>query len=359
MKIFFQSFVKSFYRENAGAILFFLILLIFIVGDLNGAGLVDYHYALIIGLLGNTNFLLLVFFLWFLYTRKCISFVSNVLYKPEYTFLHIFNNFSKAKRFGFFLFTEVLLLLPILLYAILIIVIGWQQHFYFATMLVLGYIVLLCIVAATIPTCLLNNLERKTVRSSPQKQWGASFYPVILIRSVPKFLWLGIKIFTCGMLYGTAKNNTIHDYDAGMVFWLFNFGIIANGVIVYRIREFEETYLSFYRGAPVSLLKRSLEYSLVFFILLIPEFITLAKLVPVHLHYSDAANFALCSYSLLLLMNSITFLHRFRMKTYLKIILLIACMQFFFLIFGALTTLYLLFFILAMVFFVIGYYRFE
>lgn len=355
MKILFRSLVISFYKENAGAILFFLTLLIFIVGDFHGAGVVAYHYSLIIGLLGSPDFLLLVFFLWFVYARKCFSFVSNVLYKPEYSFLHILNNVSKGKRFALFLFIECCLLLPILLYAILIIAIGWQQHFYLATMLVSCYLVLLCVVAATRHVYLLNDTERKTIPAI----WGASFYPVILLRSVPPFLWLGIKIFTCIVLYGTARNNTITQYDPGTVFWLFNFGIFANGIIVYRIRAFEERYLSFYRGEAVPLFKRFLEYSLVYFILLIPEFIIIGKLIPVHLHYRDALNFALCSYGLVLLMNSITFLRRCSMKTYLKIVLLIACIQFLFLIFGALTLLYVLFFILAITFFVIGYYRFE
>jgi hypothetical protein len=355
MKILFQSLVKSFYRENAGAILFFLTLLIFIVGDFHGAGVVAYHYSLITGLLGSPDFLLLVCFLWFVYARKCISFVSGILYKPEYAFLHIYNNFSKLKRFRLFLFVEFLLLLPVLLYAILIVVIGWQQHFYAAVTFVAGYLLVLCITAALRHVYILNNAERKTVRPLLR----ASFYPVILLKSVPKFLWLGIKLFTCIVLYGTAKNNTVTVYDPGTVFWLFNFGIIANGVLVYRIRTFEEKYLLFYRGAAVSLSKRLLEYSLVYFILLIPEFIILLKLTPVHLHYHDAINFALCSYGLLLFMNSITFLHPFSMKTYLKIVLLIAVVQFFFLIFAALTALYLIFFVLAIVIFMIGYYRFS
>ena len=355
MKILFQSLVRSFYRENAGAILFFLTLLIFIVGDFHGAGVVAYHYSLIIGLLGSLDFLLLVFLLWFVYARKCISFVSGILYKPEYGFLHIFNHFSTLKRFRLFLFVEILLLLPILLYAILIIVIGWQQHFYLPVILVAGYLLLLSVSAALWHLYILNNTEKKTAPSL----LPASFYPVILLKSVPAFLWLGIKVFTCIVLYGTAKNNTSTVYDPGTVFWLFNFGIIANGVIIYRIRTFEEKYLSFYRGAPVSLTKRLLEYSLVYFVLLIPEFITIIWLTPVHLHYPDAINFALCSYSLLLLMNSITFLHPFSMKTYLKIVLLIAVIQFFFLIFAALMMLYLIFFVLAVVIFMIGYHRFS
>ncbi|PSL50290.1 hypothetical protein CLV51_1011634 [Chitinophaga niastensis] len=364
-RILFQSLIKSFYRENAGAILFFITMLFLIVAPTHGAGLIAYHHSLIIGLLQSNTFLLLVFFVWLLYTRKCVAFVADVLGKPEYTFIHIFNYLGKAKRFRLFFFVEVCLLMPVLLYAALIIIVGWQQHFYFAAMLVLGYTLLLCTASTVRHVYLLNNLERKTQLSSKKAKWISkllSVYPVILIQSVAnnqKFLWLGIKVFTCGILYGIAQNNTIAQYDAGSVFWFFNFGIIANGVLVFRTREFEETYLAFYRGAPVSLLKRFLGYSLVCFMLLFPEFITIGMLVPVHLHYSDAISFALGSYSLVLLMNSITFLHRFSMKTYLKIVLLITCIQFIFLVFAALTALYLLFFILAVICFMVGYYKFE
>lgn len=357
--------VKSFYRENAGALLFFSTMLFFVVGDFHGAGIVEYHYSLISGLLQGNNFLLLVFFAWFIYARKCVAFVSGVLYNPAYAFLHIFNYLSKAKRFALFLFVAICLLLPMLLYAILIIAVGWHLHLYFTTMLVAGYIVLLCVASAGRHVYLLHNIERKTPLPLKKAKWVSrltAVYPAILIRFVTdkqKIIWLGIKVFTCGVLYGAARNNTLTQYEFGPVFLLANFGIIANSVLVYRTRAFETTYLAFYRGAAISLPKRLLEYALVWFILLLPEFITIGMLTPAHLHPGDAIRFALSSYSLVLLMYSITFIRRFSMRSYLKIILLLACIQFAFLITAALTTLCLLFFILAAICFVTGYYRFE
>ena len=172
-------------------------------------------------------------------------------------------------------------------------------------------------------------------------------------------IWLGIKVFTCGTLYLIARNNRLTPSDIGTVFLFFNFGIIGNGIILYRIREFEETQLRFYRGAPISLLKRFLQYSLVYFILLIPEFIIAAILAPDYLPYIDAINFALCGYSLLLLMNTIMFLQDFSMRDYLKIILLVFSVQYIFILAELLNFLYLFFFILSFVLFLLSYYRFE
>jgi len=364
-RILFQSLVKSFYRENAGAFLFFFTVLFFIVGDFHGAGIIEYHYSLITGILENNYFLLFVCFAWLLYARKCATYVSEILYKPEYAFLHILNYLGKTKRYALFFFTALLLLLPVLLYACLIIIVGWKRHFYATAILLVTYLVLLCAVSAARHVHQLNSQERIITPPAKKVSWLTQLlttYPLVLIRFIAHkqlFVWLGIKIFTCGILYAISRNNTLSSYDFSSVFWFFNFGIIANGILVYRIREFETSHLAFYRGVPVSLPKRLLEYSLVYFMLLLPELITLSKLVPVHLHYRDAGSFALSSYSLLLFLHSITFLRRFSMSTYLKIVLLIACIQFIFLIFASLTLLSLLFFLLAILLFLFRYYRFE
>lgn len=362
-RILFQSLVKSFYRENAGALFFFFTILFFIVGDFHGAGIIEYHYSLITGMLENTYFLLFVCFVWLLYARKCAAHVTGILYRPEYAFLHILNYLNKAKRYSLFFFTAVLLLIPVLLYACLIIIVSWKRQFYTSAIGVGLYLVLLCAAMAARHVHQLNNLENITVRPVKKAGWLTRLlatYPVVLLRFVAhkqRFVWLGIKLFTCGILYAISRNNTLTTYDFSTVFWFFNFGIIANGILVYRIREFETSYLTFYRSLAVSLPKRLQEYALVYFALLLPEFITLGKLVPVHLHYNDAAGFALSSFSLLLLLHSITFLHRFSMNAYLRIVLLIAVIQFIFLIFSSLILLSLLFLLLAILLFMFRYYK--
>jgi hypothetical protein len=162
------------------------------------------------------------------------------------------------------------------------------------------------------------------------------------------------------VLYGIALNNTTpDDYETVSLFLFFNFGVLANGVIVFGLREFEETRLFFYRAAPVPLLRRLAGYALVYFVLLIPEFITAALLVPIHLHHGDALLFSLCAYGLVLLMNGITFLGNFSRKEYLFLLLMVFCVEYIFL--GGIGLLLLcgLLFAAAIVAFWAGYYRFE
>lgn len=364
-KILFRSFVKPFYRENAAFFVFVFTVMFYIVGMVDGAGLFEYHQTLVTGMLKNYGFLLFVFAAWFLYTRKIVAFITGVMHRPEYTFLCIYNCLDKAKQFTLFFLIEVWLLLPVLLYSVFIVITGWRQHLYLPVLLVVVFLLLLCFLAALRHVYVLNNLYKKPVLPRIKvKGWLelSSAYPVILLRFVAnqqKIMWIGLKVFTCSLLYLIARNNTLSSSDIHLTFLFFNFGVFANGVLVFRIREFEETYLTFYRGVPVSLLKRLLEYALVYFILLLPEFITAGLLAPVHLQYSDAIQFSLCGYSLLLLMNSITFLQSFSAKEYLPVLLLIFSIQYIFLMAVGLTFLYLLLLVFAIVLFLRGYYKGE
>lgn len=358
-KIVFRSLVKPFYRENL-SILFFLFILMFgVVGEADGGELFAYHYSLALGLLQN-NYSWLVFTSWLLYTRKFTGFVSGLLRQPQYGFMTIYNNLDKTRRFRLFLLVEAWLMLPVLLYAVFLTVIGCIRHLYLPVAMVLTCLLLLCAVAAAWHAYLLSHLHKDRLIWFRLRL--SSAYELVLLRYVAhkqRIFWVGLKLFTCGVLYMIALNNTAADYDPVFPFLFFNFGILGNGVIVHGIREFEETYLSFYRGAAVPLLKRLAEYSLVYFVLLIPEFITASLLVPVHLHYSDAILFSLCGYSLVLLMHGITYLRHFGRKEYLVLLLMIFSVQYFFLAGIGLGPMALVLSTAAVLTFWIGYYRFE
>ena len=348
-----------------GIFIFIFSMMFFIVNQQSNAGLYAYHYSLVTGMLSNYSFLFFVLFIWLLYTRKCVAFVSDILAKPEYSFLHIFNCLTKSKKIRLFFFVEVWLLMPILLYSVFIFFTGLPQHFYVPLLIVISFLVFLCVAPAMWYVYVLNNPQKFQLFFKLKFMSLlilTTTYQVILLKfifSKQKTIWIGIKIFACGILYLVARNNISTEYDGSLTFIFFNFGILANGVIVYRIREFEELYLTFYRGLPITLLKRLFAYLLFYFILLIPEILTVIILTPNHLYCIDAINFSLCSYSLLLLMNSITFLQNFSMKDYLKILLVIFCVEYIFLMTCGLTLLYGLFFILAITFFLKAFYKFE
>ncbi|MEO7984522.1 MAG: hypothetical protein ABI688_10610, partial [Bacteroidota bacterium] len=147
-KILFQSVVKPFYRENAGVFVFVFTIMFYIVGMVDGAGLLEYHRILITAMLGNYGFLLIVFVAWFFYARKCMVFVSTRFHQPEYSFMYIYNCLGKTRQFTLFLLVVTWLMLPVLLYSIFIFIMGWRQHFYLSTVFVAGFLLLLCIVSS-------------------------------------------------------------------------------------------------------------------------------------------------------------------------------------------------------------------
>ncbi len=161
------------------------------------------------------------------------------------------------------------------------------------------------------------------------------------------------------ILYLVARNNSAADNDMTMAFIFYTFGLLSNGVLIFRVRNFEETYLHFYRSLPVLLTKRLLQYALVFFICLIPELVTAITLVPAHLDSKQAVDLIGCGFSLLLLMTSITFLSSFKMKEYIKILLLLFFIECIFFIASGLLILNLLFLIAAVIIFRKHYYEFE
>jgi len=364
-RILFQTLVKPFYKENAVVFVLIFTGMFYAVGSVDGAGLFAFHYSLALGMLKSNIFLLLVFTTWLFYIRKCVVFVSSVLRDPHYTFLHIYNYLSSFKRFQLFFFVHVGLLMPVFLYLLFIAFVGWHEHLYVQTMSSIIYVLIACISMAIWNVYALGNPGKKTIYPVfrlLRNFSAASSYPFILIRFIAvtkKFTWIVVKVVTCVPLYLIARNNTLTCSDIILLFLFFNFGILTNGIFVCKTREFEETYLSFYRGLPVSLLKRFLQYTLVYFIVLIPEFITLIILTPFHLHYFYATSFFLCSFSLLLLLNSISFLHDFNINGYLGIFSLVLLLQYIFIIAVGFSFLYLLFFISAISLFIAGYYKYE
>lgn len=365
INLFSRVFVKPFYNENAGSLVLIYTLMFFVVSTVDGAGLYAYHYSLVTSMLNSPVVYFLVFGLWFLYARKCAAFINSIVHSPHHSFLSIFNSLPAGKRFFLFLFAEACLMLPLLSYAVFIGYVGCHQHLYLSTVFVVLYLLFLCIAMAVRHVYALQNPETEVTVSSGKTNTRIrllSRYPFILLSFVAKentAIWLGIKIYSCGVLYLIARYNTATDYDTLIAFLFFNFGVLTNGVLVYLIRQYEEVFLSFYKSLPVPLIARFGNYALLFAFLLLPEFITALSLMPVHLHVADAFSFCFCAYSLLLLMNSFLFLSDFSTKEFAVVLAGVFCVQYILIPMAGYLSLSILFFMAAVAIFFTRYYRFE
>ncbi len=362
--ILYKSFVKPFYRLHTGFFIFLFIVLFGAVGVVDGAGLFDYHYSLIRAMLINPFIFLLVLLVWLLYAKKCEQFILNTLRKPEYSFLYMFSILDRKSLFGLLIFVQVLLFLPIISYALIICIAGIYLKAYLACSILIIYIFSICLLSASWYLYQIMNPGKHVVAKimSFQKNSHEVPYWSFLIRFIlrnKKLIFTGIKIFSCGILFGMLKNQMGTDYGLDMIILFFSIGILGHGLLIHQIRELEETRCTFYRAVPISLFKRFIQYAIFYLILLVPEIFTISLLTPKHLNYSDALLFVLFSYSLLLFMHSLLFIKFFPMKEYLKIILCLFMIIYCSVLMSSFPWLCLFLFLSSVTIFRTSYYRYE
>jgi hypothetical protein len=359
-----RSFVKPYYRQHAGFFIFIFIIFFGVVGVVDGAGILAFHYSLIRSILVNPSLLLLLLFLWTLYAKKCEQSILNVLWRPAFSFLNILSLLEKKILYRQMFAVQVLLFLPVIVYAIVICIVGIYHHVYIAGGIIFLFITSICLLSVKWYLYVILNPGLFTGLKSPVPSFKSteSAYWILFIRFIGKYkklFFAGIKLFNCGILYGMLVNQTGTRSETDMIILFYCLSILGHGLLIHQLRELEETKLTFYRSLPISLFKRFIQYVILYFILLLPEIITLGALTPKYLHYQYAFQLIFFGFSILLFLNSLLFIQFFSMKQYLKIILCI-----FFLIYLSVLTgyffLFCIFLFLASGYIFFGrYYQYE
>jgi hypothetical protein len=362
------TLVRPYYRQNTSFFLF-LIILMFSFSSLVSHDPLQYHYHLILGMLQIRAVFLMVFFAWFIYLAQCARFVIFLLQDdPRYHFLNMLRLAGNGKAFCLLLLVQLWLSLPISSYSLAITGVAIYRGWWGMAILVPAYILVLCGLGAC--WCLFHlrhpgralapwpsfnriDLFRRIVQSAKKRYWH--FFTGYILHE-RKSLFMGIKIFSCGALYLLLKDLGPDDYDLRMPILFYSFGIFTHGVLIYRFRELEENRLVFYQGLPVTLSSRFGQYGLLYFLLFIPELLTIICLLPRPLYTRDAISFAAYGYSLLLLLNSILFAGALKMGEYVRLIFIIFLLQYGFVLADALTWLTALFVTVACCLFFRGYY---
>ena len=329
-RILVKSLIWPFYRQNAGQLVFIFILFFGAVGELEGTQkytgpLYQFHYqyALIVGMLSSRALFGLVLLAWFVYTEKCVRFVLSAWQQPDYSFLNLLNRLSPKTTFRLLCQLQFLLFLPIGIYSLAIIGVAAYKGWYLSGLMVIGYMLLVCLLAVARYRYQWRHPGRKSWNWLPSLP-GPIHYWKFLIEYLfrqHRLLLAGIKIVSCGLLYLSVLTLSENNYDLRMPTLLYGIGILGHSILVYKIRELEERALLFYRGLPVTLPARLVQVGLLYGVLLIPEMVTLVLLTPVPLHRTDASRLLLSGYSLLLLLNSLLFIAPFSIRMFLKIVL--------------------------------------
>ena len=321
-----RSIVTPFYRQNAG---FFMFLFLVFFGVVAPSQQLAYHYALILGLLDAPVFLGIVLLTWFLYALKCSNWVTASLQSPEFSFLYLLSRLDKSGVFLSWLAAQIILFLPVSLYALAVSGVALHTGRYGVALLVQTYIILLCVAGAARYKSLLYSRDERTrsllsFASHRQGLPPAAPYWSFFIRYFfhsNKALLLGLKASGCLILWLllTAQGPCFYAYDIRMPFLIYSLVLFGHGVLIYRCRELEEKRLRFYRGLPVSWTSRFFQMMILYFGLLLPEMLTIGWLTPACIRLKDAFGFILSGYSVLLLLHSVLKIATLKMGDFLKL----------------------------------------
>ncbi|HVW60597.1 MAG TPA: hypothetical protein VHC48_11190 [Puia sp.] len=331
--VLFKSIVKTYYRQNAGLLAFLFFFTVLAVGRANDVGLLEYHYSLMKGILTDTSFLCVVLAAWSVYAWKCASFVAFILQRREFSFLSVLSLRDAGQVYWLLLFVQGMLFLPVSLYALIMLAVGFHAHWYASTVVVLVYILAVCGISAGWYLRLLYvpgmGAGRRMIgiggwsrpgRLSPGRLRSYRTFLIRYVLTTRKTLLLVIKLYSCGVLYLILAGGAPDRYDMQMILLFYSFGLLGHGVLIYLIKRMEVSRLDFYRGMAVSLWQRFIGYGWFYLLLLTPEIVTMGLLTPGSLRYTDAFLLVLWSYSILLFLNSLQLYVFSRMMDYLKVV---------------------------------------
>lgn len=357
-----SSIVKPFYRQNAGLLCFVYYIMLLTPGQANGVGAVDYHYSLIRGMLGSYSFLMVVHALWIAYAIRCCQFVVRTLQQPEYTYLYMLALVDRRRLLSILLQAHVMIFLPVLTYVLIIIYVGYPDHFYLSTSVVLisnSVMCLLCVLwyRHKIFSKSQEFASRVSLHVSPK------YFPVFLCRYVMaegKVLFFLLKVLTCGTLYLLLRErDPANETDLRLPVFFYCTAVLTHSILIHRMKDVENWRLSFYRSLPISLGHRFAGYAFFYLLLFIPEVMMTASLTPDHLPYVECCFFLFFGYGLLLMLNSLQLYNYSGLRQYLQTIVQFFAAFALALIPGWYMQFSIIIFILAVVLFLTRYYHFE
>ena len=359
-----NSLVKSFYRQHAAFFVFIFLLLFGVVGVVDGAGIIEFHLSLVRAILTNPLIFLLTLLLWLLYAKKCEQFIITTLGRSEFSFLQLLALIENRTLTGLLVIVQSLLFLPVIIYGLIIFIIGILSHSFWSSAILLTYLIVVTLISVRWYAYHLQGgrIHNEKKRIISQVSIVESSYWKLFIRYIlynKKLLFIGIKIFSCGILWCTLVNQTGTDYELNMILLFYCMAILGHGLLIHQIRDLEETRLTFYRSAPIPMGKRFYQYALFFFILLVPEIITIVLLTPKHLTYAGALLFIGLGYGLLLFLHCLLFIQFFPMKDYLKILLCLFLVTYSSVLTGTTVWFCLLLLLSSFMILRIYYYQFE
>jgi hypothetical protein len=266
-----KSLAVPFYKRHAGVLLFVFFLMF---GIVESSQIVEYHLALIGGMLNSEVFFAIVLAVWTLYSLKALHFLISTIRQEPYNFLHHLSVLPVG--FGFLLFFAVsaFIFLPVIIYTTFIYSVAFQNHYYTIIIFIALFQASLCSINGWALTRLLHTASLPpfiTVPSFtlPHLKSQFSFYIGYIFKEGKTSLLLS-KMFSLTLLYIIRETLEPGD-DFRIIGLTWVFVLLSHTFLVQRLKIFEDQHLAWIRGFPISFGRTFIMYVQLYGLLMLPE----------------------------------------------------------------------------------------
>ena len=303
-KVFASIFIVRFYKLNIG---FFLLLFFLLFGIANFRASVSFHYSLMRSAAHSYPTLLILFGVWLLYGFKCLRYMIATLEDPTNRFLAEAQATEPGKQIRLFLFVQLCVFLPALLYAVITATVAVSEGSILIAIFTLVFLIIFNWLSVV-----LYRWRLATYRSYFYEKWMAlsiktgfrrSVHTILLQLSITrhKLPLLIVKAISLLLLDTMVAVNS--DQLRIETVYFFSLVIVAvHALLPYYFVRFLEGEFYVLRNLPYSLLTRMSIYLIAYAAILLPEFIFLL------VHTKNALSFNTISSVWVLTISELCFL---------------------------------------------------
>ena len=314
--------IKPFYLENSG-LLFAVFFICF--GLFPGFYMLrEAHGGMMYAICTSPAAMLATFLLWSAYAFKCISFVLRELKLPQNTCLYIFGLGKKASLVFLFLVLQLSLFIPVLLYALFTLYIGFSSGNYVQPFFIIMFLSGLNLVSSYLYFHEVRNpqQELKLPFQLPvyKRTWTEPFYlfPLTHFLNKRKLMLLVIKSISLLLLWGGFYLADRQALEVRFVYMMMVGSVIAHSILVQHLRDFENRHMHWMLNLAVSPATRFAGYVMFFTVILTPEFFFLSKYTFSQIQIYDLPYFLILGISGLCYLHSLLFLKNMNETTYMN-----------------------------------------
>lgn len=324
--------VNQFYSANAGFFMFTFFVAFGIPQNVK-----QFHLSLIEGIVQNPSILLLVMCAWLLYNVKCMDYIIKLLKHPQQRFLYSLCSLSYTRQYAYFLYVQVMVYMPALVYTMFVIVTAIQKGYIASAAETMAFT--LGVIGLT-PMLYIRALQHRPVLAGSMPRvilkLGKPLFslPLFYIWRYRKQMLLISKTFSLFLLYIFIKLYLPDHYDIRPTLLCIMVAAAANSAIVFEMKVFEDFHLQIQRNFPLTLLQRFGNTALCLLLLMLPELLFVFKGYPIYFTLVDYGQLLLLAVGLLLLLYACLFTGEINMDSYIKLVFAFMAVMFFIILYN-------------------------